>query len=160
MSKKAIVILAVALIAVAAVAGFRYFSQDKSTGETKNITVEVVHKDGTVKTFDITADAKYLADALRAENLIGDETYIKTLDGYTVDESVEEWWKLTKDGEMLNTGADTTPIADGDKFEITLNVGWGTYLDGGAEEESVTEPVTDAETPESVTDGADKSDVS
>ena len=32
--------------------------------------------------------------------------------------------KVTKSGEMVNTGADQTPIADGDAFELTLTVGY------------------------------------
>ena len=29
-----------------------------------------------------------------------------------------------KGGEMVNTGADQTPIADGDTFELTMTVGY------------------------------------
>ena len=42
----------------------------------------------------------------------------------TVDDSKQEWWSFTKDGQMLETGVDTTPIADGDHFEITLTAGY------------------------------------
>ena len=33
-------------------------------------------------------------------------------------------WCFTKAGEMLMTGVDTTPIADGDHYEIELKTGW------------------------------------
>ena len=46
------------------------------------------------------------------------------MDGETADESKQEWWKLTKEGEMVNTGADVTPIADGEHYELTLTVGY------------------------------------
>ena len=39
----------------------------------------------------------------------------------------QEWWKLTKDGEMVNTSADATPIADGDHFELTFMVGYDEF---------------------------------
>jgi len=58
----------------------------------------------------------------------GDESqyglFVKTVAGVTIDESKQEWWNFTKGGEPLFTGVDTTPIADGDKFEITLTVGY------------------------------------
>ena len=50
--------------------------------------------------------------------------FVKTVDGYTVDDANQEWWCFTKGGEQVNTGVDTTPIADGDHFEITLTVGY------------------------------------
>lgn len=49
---------------------------------------------------------------------------LKSVDGETVDDANQEWWCLTKGGESLMTGADSTPIADGDQFELTLTVGY------------------------------------
>ena len=37
-------------------------------------------------------------------------------------ESANQWWAISKSGEMATTGVDTTPIADGDHFELTLSV--------------------------------------
>ena len=67
--------------------------------------------------------------ALEQEKLVeGEESqyglFVKTVNGYTVDDSRQEWWCFTKGGETLFTGVDDTPIADGDKFEITLTVGY------------------------------------
>lgn len=96
----------------------------------KNIKVDVVLADGTSKTFEITTTADNLGDALVEEKLVEGEDsqyglYIKTVDGVTVDESKEEWWCLTKNGgETVNTGVDSTEISDGDKFELTLKVGY------------------------------------
>lgn len=99
------------------------------TGETKTITVQVVHKDGTAKDFTITTETETLRAALEQENLVeGDESeyglYIKTVDGETVDEANQEWWCLTQGGEMTSTGADGIKIADGDTYELTLTVGY------------------------------------
>ena len=97
----------------------------------KNIVVEVVHKDKTKKTFKINTDAVYLRGALDEKKLVaGDESeyglFVKTVDGETVsdDSAAQEWWCFTKSGESLMTGVDTTPISDGDKYEITFTVGW------------------------------------
>ena len=50
--------------------------------------------------------------------------YVKTVNGVTADEAKEEWWCFTKDGEDVMTGVDSTPVADGDHFEITLKTGY------------------------------------
>ena len=40
------------------------------------------------------------------------------------DDANQEWWCFTKGGESVNTGVDSTPVADGDAFEITFTVGY------------------------------------
>ena len=50
--------------------------------------------------------------------------FVKTVDGYTADDAKQEWWCFTQDGGQVNTGVDTTPVADGDHFEITLTAGY------------------------------------
>ena len=93
-------------------------------------TVSVIVDDGsTQKTFRIRTDAEYLRGALDEKKLIeGTEgefgMYVTTVNGKTADEANQEWWCFTKNGEMLMTGVDETPVADGDQFEITLTVGW------------------------------------
>ena len=47
-----------------------------------------------------------------------------TWDGEQADDSKQQWWCLTKGGEMVNTSADLTPIADGDRYELTLKEGY------------------------------------
>ena len=42
----------------------------------------------------------------------------------TVDDGNQEWWCLTKGGEMWNYGVDDTKIADGDAFEFTFTEGY------------------------------------
>ena len=44
--------------------------------------------------------------------------------GRVADDAKQEWWCLTKGGEMWMNGVDTTEIADGDAYEFTLTVGW------------------------------------
>ncbi|MEG2455707.1 MAG: stalk domain-containing protein, partial [Oscillospiraceae bacterium] len=46
--------------------------------------------------------------------------FITTVNGYKVDAAKNEWWCITKGGADVMTGADTTPIANGDSFELTL----------------------------------------
>ena len=94
----------------------------------KTVTVQVVHEDGS-RDFTLNTDEEFLGAALIADGVVEDNQsayglYILTADGETADESKQEWWKLTKEGEMVNTGADVTPIADGEHYELTLTVGY------------------------------------
>ena len=114
------------LIAAMALAGCSV--TEAQTGA-KTITVDINMPDGTTDTVTIQTDAAYLRGALEQEKLVaGEESqyglFVKTVNGYTVDEGKQEWWCFTKGGETLFTGIDDTPIADGDKFEITLTVGY------------------------------------
>lgn len=95
----------------------------------KTVTVQVVHEDGSSRDFTLNTDEEFLGAALIADGVVEDNQsayglYILTADGETADESKQEWWKLTKEGEMVNTGADVTPIADGEHYELTLTVGY------------------------------------
>ena len=95
----------------------------------KTFTVEVTDADGKVTSFTVKSDEKTVGAALLALNVIaGDESqyglYVKTVNGITADEANQEWWCLTKGGEAVMTGVDTTPVEDGAAYEFTLTVGW------------------------------------
>lgn len=118
-------LLLAVLIAALALTGC---GKTETQAGTKTITVDIITADGT-DTKTITTEAEYLRGALEQEQLIaGEESqyglFVKTVNGYTVDDSQQEWWSFTRGGEALFTGVDTTPIADGDKFEITLKAGY------------------------------------
>ena len=109
-------LLAVVILVIVAAALVLVWRLTAPMGETgaKTVTVQVVHGDGTAKDFTLETDEAYLGPALVA-------------DGETADEGAQEWWKLTQGGEMINTSADTTPIADGDHFELTFMVGYDEF---------------------------------
>ncbi len=96
----------------------------------KQVNLTVVFADNSKKEFKIETTKENLRQALEQEKLIsGTESkeyglMITTVDGYTADQSKQEWWQITKDGEFLNTGVDSTPIKNGDNFELTLVVGY------------------------------------
>lgn len=105
-----------------------FVNKPATTSGSKAITVEVVTSDDT-KTFNYTTDSEYLADVLLDEQLVsGSESeyglFITTVNGITANDANQEWWCITKDSQMLETGASDTPINDGDKFEITLTIGY------------------------------------
>lgn len=104
-------------------------SAPENGGTAKTITLQVVHGDGSTKDFEIATDKETLRQALEQESLIeGDESeyglFVKTVDGETADDGNQEWWCLTKGGEMWTSGVDSTEIADGDAYEFTLTVGY------------------------------------
>lgn len=130
MKKKNTIIAAVVLILVVVAAGLLYMKfKPKTTEGEKKITVTVIHADESEKTFEYDTDVEYLGEILLKEKLIEGEKgqyglYIQTVDGETADESKQQWWCITKGGEMVNTAVDTTPIQDGDQFELTLKEGY------------------------------------
>ena len=122
----ALVVLA-ALIAGALLLHDAYMPKGVAGG--KNITVEVIHSDGSTAGFDIATDSENLRGALEERNLIeGTESsyglYVTVVDGEAADDTLQQWWCFTKSGEMLPTGVDDTMIQDGDRYEITFTTGW------------------------------------
>ena len=99
----------------------------------KTITVNVIDKlDKESKVWfeiKVKTDAENLADAMTENKLAeGSESeyglYITKLlvplDGgnYEKEADADHFWSLEQNGEMLMTGASSTPIADGDSFDF------------------------------------------
>lgn len=104
-------------------------SANSETATTKALTVTVVYGDKTSDTFELDTDEEFLRGALEEQGLIqGDESeyglFVKTVNGVTANDANQEWWAISKNGTLLETGVDTTPVADGDSFDFTLTVGW------------------------------------
>ena len=95
----------------------------------KAVTVEVVHGNGTEKSFQYQTDEEYLGPLLEAEGLIsGTESqyglFVDTVDGETASyEKDGAWWKLSCDGEDAQTGADGVVLTDGGVYTWTYTVG-------------------------------------
>ncbi len=103
-------------------------SETPESTDTKSITVEVI-TDETTKPLSIETSSEFLGDALTEQNLIAGEEgayglYITEVNGIKADEGKQEWWCITKSGAEVMTSADTTPIADGETFELTLMTGF------------------------------------
>lgn len=125
-SKKILMIAGICLVAVVAIFALIYgvFMPKGEVGD-KTIQLTVVFSEGNEKDFTIRTNAANLGDALQEKKLVEGTKgeyglYIQTVDGVTADEGKQEWWCISKDGEMLNTAADATPIADGEHYELTL----------------------------------------
>ncbi len=99
------------------------------SGGSKSITVTVVHGDESKKEFKYKTDAEYLSEVLLEKKLIEGETgqyglFVTTVDGEKADDSKQQWWGYTVNGEMAMVGVDQQPVTDGDAYEFTLNTGW------------------------------------
>jgi len=130
MKKKSTLIAGILLVVVCALAAVlaQQFKPETTKGE-KEVTVVVVHGDGTENSFTYQTDAEYLGEVLVAEELIEGEDgqygiYITAVDGETADESKQQWWCVTKGGEQVNTSVSEAPVQDGDQYELTLKEGW------------------------------------
>ena len=120
----------IGLIVVAALmVGIWVLARPAAAAGAKKLDITVVHGDGTEKTFDIATDAETLDVALVENGIVEDNQsewglYILTADGETADERAQQWWCITKGGEMLPTGASDTVIQDGEAYELTLTTGY------------------------------------
>lgn len=128
-TKKTLAVLAaVLLVLVAAFAAIRFAVKPAGVFGIKEITVEITDLTNT-ESFTFKTEREFLADALLDEGLVEDNQteyglFIVTANGVTADDAKQEWWCITKDGETLMTGASETPIENGDRYELTLTVGY------------------------------------
>ena len=103
--------------------------EDKTFGEgAKTVEVEVV-ADGYSVTFTVKTDEEFLGTALLALGLIDGEDgpyglYIKSVNGMVADYSVDRtYWSISKSGDPLMTGIDSTPVENGAHYELTKTKG-------------------------------------
>ena len=135
MKKKIIAIIACVAVIAAGIGLYFYFKPDATDGE-KTVFL-TISGDGKSETYEVSTDAETFGEMLVEEGFVENNQeefglYIRTVygpfkDGRTVDDAKEEWWNLTKGGEALMTGADKTPIADGDKFGLELMAGYDNF---------------------------------
>lgn len=129
-TKKLWLIAGVAVVVIAALVGcWLAFGPKAGPAGSKAIDVTVVYADASSDSFHISTDAEFLRGALEEQNLIkGTESefglFVSEVNGVAADGSQQQWWRFSKGGEDLMTGVDSTPIADGDAFEITLTTGY------------------------------------
>ncbi len=123
MKKKIIGILAVILVIALGAGGYALYRHTFPTqAGHKTITLTVTSNElNTTKT--VETECEYLGDALREAELIEGENqsqgyFVTRVCGIESDSANGYYWMLYKDGEMLNTGVDTTPIADGEAYEF------------------------------------------
>ena len=121
--------LGAVVVLAGVMAGLYIGSRPAPQAGEKTVSVEVVHKDESVREFTYQTDMEYLGELLLTEGLIVGEDgpyglYITEVDGeeaiYEVDQS---YWAFYEDGEYALQGVDTTTIEDGDRFALVYTIG-------------------------------------
>ena len=125
-NKKTLFAVAALAVAAALMLGLWQLTRPQAQAGDKTVVVEVVHADESRREFTCRTGEEYLGPLLLEEKLAEGEMsayglFITTVDGETARESLRQWWCITKGGERVDTGADATPIADGDHFELTMS---------------------------------------
>jgi len=91
----------------------------------KQVTVQIVHKDGTQKNLEFGTDHEYLADLLLEKELVtgyASEEYgftIESVDGVTADWAADgAYWALYEGEEYATTSAAGIVLTDGGIYKL------------------------------------------
>ncbi len=124
MQNKKLIIAAVAFVAVIALlAGVFMLTRPQTQQGAKTITVTVVHKDKTEKTFTYHTDEEFLDKVLIAEKLIGgyEDQYgfvVEKVDGEEAKWQNNVFWALYIGGQQATTGISQVVVTDGAAFKL------------------------------------------
>jgi len=126
---KLVIGIIVLVVVIAALLCVYLATRPQTSQGAKAFTVEVVHADGSSKTFEYRTDEEYLGAVLQAEGLIEGEMGPYGLTIFAVDGERTVWeengayWAIFVNGEYGMTGVDTTPVNDGDVFKLEYTIG-------------------------------------
>ena len=124
MNKKTLISLIVLVVVVALLAVAYFLFRPGGTLGPKKFTLEIVQKDGQVKTLELTASEEFLGEYLEKEGIIeGAEgpygVYIAKVEGVkAVYEEDGAYWAFYVDGEYAQKGVDQTPIENGKVYQL------------------------------------------
>ena len=129
-----IIISVVAVLAVICLlfVAYKLLSPKTSQGS-KTITIEVTDNNAQTKTYELKTDAEFLSQAMDELAKAGDFSYegtngdyglyITAVNGVTADYDADgAYWSIYVNGEYGSYGADSQPVADGDKFGFVYEV--------------------------------------
>ena len=126
MKNKKIVIALIALVAVIAVmAGISMAGKPQAVEGGKQVSVVIVHKDGTEKTLEYATDLEFLSELLLEKELVTgyeSEEFGFTIEG--VDGVVADWatdgayWALYEGEEYATTSAAGIVLTDGGVYKL------------------------------------------
>ena len=124
MNKKRIVALVAIVVVIALMLGVYLATRPETQQGSKAITIQVVHKDGTEKTFTYRTDEEYLDKVLIAKGLMEghEDQYglvIDKVDGEAaIWETDKAYWSLYIGEEYATTGISSTPVYDGTTYKL------------------------------------------
>ncbi len=124
MNKKLWIALGAFILVAAILVGVFYLTRPETQEGAKTITVTVVHKDETEKTFTYHTDEEYLDKVLLAEGLITghEDQYglvVETVDGERADWTLDNaYWGILIGEEAATTGISAIPVYDGSSYRF------------------------------------------
>ena len=104
-------------------------SREKTIEGGKEITVTVVHGDGSEKKFTYGTSAEYLSELILSEGLVEGESgefglMITAVDGETASwEENRSYWALYIGEDYATTGADGIVLTDGGEYSLVYTIG-------------------------------------
>ncbi len=129
MNKKTVLAIIALAVVAALMVGVYFATRPDPMEGSKEITVTVVHKDGTSKDFVYRTDEQYLGPVILNEGLVEGENgpyglYIQAVDGEVADYNVDQgFWALYIGEESATTGADAVTIEDGGTYKLVYTIG-------------------------------------
>lgn len=126
MKNKKMIILALVLVAVIGLmAGLALANKPQAVEGSKQVTITIIHKDGTVKNLEYTTDLEFLSQLLLEKELATgyeSEEYgftIESVDGVTADWSKDSaYWALYEGEEYATTAASGIVLVDGGVYKL------------------------------------------
>lgn len=117
-------VLALALI-IGILLGVYFGTRPEAVEGSKNVTILIVHKDGTGKKLEYATDHEFLADLLLEKELVtgySSEEYgftVESVDGVTADWAVDgAYWALYEGEEYATTSAAGIVLTDGGLYKL------------------------------------------
>jgi len=126
MKNRKIILAVIALVAVIGLmAGLYLTTRPEAVEGSKQVTIQIVHKDGTEKNLEFGTDHAYLADLLLEKELVtgyASEEYgftIESVDGVTADWAADgAYWALYEGEEYATTSAAGIVLVDGGIYRL------------------------------------------
>lgn len=125
MKNKKVLFAAIALVVIIGLMiGIWFATRPQTQQGSKEITVQVVHMDGSTKTFTYRTDEEYLDKVLLAENLIAgyEDQYgfvVETVDGERADWQLDNaYWAIYIGEEAATTGVSGVVVTDGASYKL------------------------------------------
>ena len=124
-NKKAMFAALALVLVIALMAGLYLTTRPKAQEGSKQVTVHIIHKDGTEKKLEYGTDLNYLADLLLEKELVtgyASEEYgftIESVDGVTADWAADSaYWALYEGEEYATTSAAGIVLTDGGVYKL------------------------------------------
>lgn len=130
MKNKKMILAAVALAAVAALmAGVFLATRPETSADTKQITIQVVHGDGSGMMYAVETNEAYLGPVLLDKGIAEGVEGAYGLEIHTVDGEKASWeenhsyWALYIGEAYATTGADGVALTDGGVYKLVYTIG-------------------------------------